>query len=109
MEKEVKVIKDCSLMGGYLTDEEEDALAMLRKLKEESHKIKDKIREFEKTLELASQQQSKSAFHKVREGLDRDLWVCFQQLEKLRSDWKEWETRREAANRRKMALLGYSP
>jgi hypothetical protein len=109
MEKEIEVIEDCMPMGGYLTAEEEDALAVLRKLKEESHRIKDKIREFEKTLELTSQQYSPNAFHKTRDDLPRELWVCFQQLEKLRRDWREWEARREAAKGRKMAFLGYSP
>ncbi len=107
MEKEVN--EECTLFEDYLTAEEEGALSTLRKLKEESHKVRDKIRGLEEALELAPQNQSQSAFHKTREGLHRELWVCFQQLEKLRSVWKEWETRREAANGRKMVLLGYSP
>ena len=101
--------KDCAQFQDYLTAEEEEALSTLRKLKEESHKIRDKMRGLEEAFELAPQNQSQSVFHKTQEGLHRELGVCFQQLEKLRSVWKEWETRREEANGRKMVLLGYSP
>jgi len=101
--------KDCIPFQGYLTPEEEEVLAMLRKLKEESHKIGDKIRTLEGDIKSASQDQPKSAFGYVHEGLHTDLSVCFQQLENLRMAWKEWEARREEANRRKMVLLGYGP
>jgi len=106
---EEEVYEECTLIRDYLTAGEEDALSTLRKLKEESHKIRDKIRKIEEALALAPQHQSPSAFHKTREGLHRELGGCFQQLEKLRGVWKEWETRREVANKRKTVLLGYSP
>lgn len=101
--------KDCIAFQDYLTPEEEEVLSMLRKLKEESHKIGDKIRTLEGDIKSASQDQTKSAFGYVQEGLHTELSVCFQQLENLRMAWKEWEARREGANRRKMLLLGYGP
>ncbi len=101
--------KDCILFQDYLTSEEEDILSALRKLREESRKIKDKIRGLEEGLNLRAQNQPESAFHKDQEALHRELGGCFEQLEKLRNVWKEWGPRREEANRRKMALLGYNP
>jgi len=91
----------------YLTAEEETGLSTLRRLKKESREIIGKIRGLEEALELVPQNQSKSAFHKAQESLHRELGVYFQQLEKLRDLWKEWEGHRELANRRKMVLLGY--
>ena len=99
----------CTLFQEYLTAEEEDILSMLRRLKKESRDIKGKIRELEEALELASHDQSKSAFHKAQEGLHGELGAYFEQLEKLRDLWKKWEGRREVANRRKILFLGYSP
>jgi uncharacterized protein (DUF342 family) len=99
---------DCISFQDYLMAEEEEALSMFRKLKEESRKIRDKIQALEEDLKLRPQNQSQSAFHKAQEGLHRELWVCYEELEKLRNVWKEQEARREKANRRKMILLGYS-
>ncbi len=101
--------EDCTLFQDYLTAEEEDSLSMLRRLKKESHEIRDKIRGLQKDLELAPQDKTNSAFHKAQEELHRELRVCYERLEKLRDLWNEWETRREVANDRKMALLGYNP
>jgi hypothetical protein len=101
--------EDCTLFQDYLTTEEEDSLSMLRRLKKESHEIKDKIRKLEEDLELAPQDKSNNAFHKTQEELHRELRVYHERLEKLRDLWNEWEARRKVANERKMALLGYNP
>ncbi len=101
--------KDCIAFQGYLTPEEEEVLSVLRKLKEESRKIGDKIRTLEEDIKSASRDQTKQAFGYVQEGMQKELSVCFQELEKLRNSWREWAARREEANRRKMVLLGYGP
>ena len=100
--------EDCILFQDYITGEEEGVLSSLRRLKKESRVIRDKIRTLEKALESVPQNQSESSFHRAQEGIHRELGIYFQQLEKLRNDWKEWEARREAAHERKMARLGYN-
>jgi hypothetical protein len=99
--------KDCILFQDYLTAEEEGALSALRKLKEESRRIESKIRALEDGLKLRPEDPSKGAFPETQEGLRRELRACYEELEKLRRVWKEEEARREKANQRKMALLGY--
>jgi TATA-binding protein-associated factor Taf7 len=101
--------ENCTPFQDYLTAEEEESLQALRRIKEESRQIKDKIGELEKALQLKSRNQAQSSNPRAQEKLQRELGDCFQELEKLKSSWKEWEDRREEANRRKKVLLGYSP
>jgi chromosome segregation ATPase len=102
-------VENCTPFQDYLSAEEEESLQVLRRIKEDSRQIKDKIGELEKNLELKSRNQSQSGDPKAQEELQRELGNCYQELEKLKSSWKEWEDRREEANRRKKILLGYSP
>jgi TATA-binding protein-associated factor Taf7 len=102
-------VEDCTPFQDYLTAEEEESLQALRRIKEESRQIKDKIGELEKALQLKSRNQAQSGNPRAQEKLQRELGDCFQELEKLKISWKEWEDRREEANRRKKVLLGYSP
>jgi hypothetical protein len=101
--------KDCIPFQGYLTPEEEEAFSTFRRLKVKSQEIRHKIWTIQQKIKLAPQGQSRGGLHNVQEGLCTESSVYFEQLEKLRKVWKEWEARREEANRRKMAILGYGP
>ena len=107
----------CTAFQDYITPEEEEILATLRRLKGEVRELQGKIKGMEMARKMANGIGASSR-EAPREGEERpdpsgfiagEMRECVEQLEQLRVVWKEWEQRRDKAQRRKMALLGHAP
>jgi hypothetical protein len=104
----------CTRFQGYLTQDEEEVLAMLRSLKNQAREVMAKIRGIGQALDMGlvvkperALSQEEKARREAQDGLYAELRSCTQQLEELRTLWKEWEARRAEAHHRKMVLLGH--
>ena len=107
----------CAAFQDYITPEEEEILSTLRRLKGEVRELQGKIRGMDMALKMT---HGNGAFSQGARGagegdleasrfMDTEMKECVEQLEQLRVVWKEWEQRRDKAQRRKMALLGHAP
>ena len=77
----------CSPSQGYLSPEEENALAMMRKIKADVADLKKRL------ARLAPDSREAETLRRA--------------LEKAQAEWKTWQARREEAYRAKMVFLGH--
>lgn len=106
----------CMRFQDYLTPEEEEVLAMLRKLKKQARDLKGKMQGYARAVEmelmekpagdLTSQERQR---RRGQRGIYEEWQACQKQLDDLRLQWKDLEKRKEEAHHRKMVLLGHRP
>ena len=98
----------------YLIKEEEDALAELRKIKQQATSAKKHFKNLQKDVDsefLKKEKDRLSPEEKSRyvqqEKLRAELRECEERIEGLRSQWKDWDEKRKQATRKKMIILGH--
>lgn len=94
----------------YLIAEEEDALAMLRQIKEKVKVEKARIKEIKRYLESESEANEEKHPFGARLSLEKmrgELNACEQRLTQLKAQWDEWDKRRKEATREKLVRLGH--
>ena len=98
----------------YLIKEEEDALAELRKIKQQATLAKNRFKdlqngidsEFLKKEEARLNPEEKSRYAQQKK-LRAELRECEKRIQELRSQWKDWDEKRKQATRKKMIILGH--
>ena len=94
----------------YVIAEEQEALAMLRQIKEKVKVEKARIEEAKQHLEAASEKTearqppgSRLSQEKVRS----ELKACEHRLMQLKVQWDKWDKKRKEATREKLIRLGH--
>jgi predicted nuclease with TOPRIM domain len=83
----------------YLTSDEEAVLAKMRDLKDQVRPISNRLREIERKGGGPTNSESNE--------FEEEWSELSGQLESLRNQWREWETRLDEAIERKLILLGH--
>jgi len=98
----------------YLIKEEEDALAELRKIKQQATAAKKRFEELQKDIDSEFLKKGKNRLNPEeksryvqQEKLGAELGECEKRIEELRSQWKDWDEKRKQATRKKLILLGH--
>ena len=98
----------------YLIKEEEDALAELRKIKQQATSAKKHFKDLQKGIDSEFLKKGKDLLNPEeksryvqQEKLRAELRECEERIEELRSQWKDWDEKRKQATRKKMILLGH--
>lgn len=98
----------------YLIKEEEDALAELRKIKQQANAAKKRFKALQNDIDSEFLKKEKGLLnpeetlrHVQQEKLGAELRECEKRIEELRSQWKDWDEKRKQATRKKMILLGH--
>ena len=98
----------------YLIKEEEDALAELRKIKQQDTLAKNRFKDLQKGIDsefLKKEEDRLNPEEKSRYAQQKKIWAelreCEKRIQELRSQWKDWDEKRKQATRKKMILLGH--
>jgi len=98
----------------YLIKEEDDALAELRRIKNQATLAKKRCANLQKEINSELLEKNEASLNPEERGnyaqqkkLHAELKECEESIEALRSQWKDWDNKRKQATRKKMILLGH--